>query len=419
MVKKIAVIGGGAAGMMVVATLLESKVAAEVHLFEKNTSLGKKVIISGGGRCNVTTGITDLNALEKKYVRGMSFFKAALSNFPPAKVQQWFENHDVPLKTEEDFRVFPRSDRGTDIVNAFVRVFDQYQAHIHYAEPILNMQKLGQHFQLITAKQEYSFDCVVICSGGNAYRHTGSSGDGYAFAQACGHTITALGPSLNSFEVAEEWPKQLTGLSFPSARLQVVKTKEYMAVGPFLFTHFGVSGPMTFAFSAQVAFEPIAKQTPLEVSFEPRSDFNFEQWYRILQAEIDQRGAKQIHSLLDQVLPKRFVEVVLQKADIPLTKQAATLSKDERKLICHLLTGRMIFTLTARRPGDEFVTAGGVDTAEIDRKTLESKLCPGLYFAGEVLNIDGITGGFNLQVAWATGRLVGESIVKCLAHGKS
>lgn len=412
--KKVGIIGGGAAGMMAAATLLESNVELEVHLFEKNSSLGKKVIISGGGRCNVTTGITDERALEKKYIRGMRFFKPALANFPPDKVLQWFELHGVPLKTESDSRVFPVSDRGQDIVGAFENVFAKGNLHLHFSEPIKSLSKGDVSFVLVTEIQTYEFDFIVIATGGNAYRHTGSSGDGYAFAVSCGHSITQLGPSLNSFEVVEGWPKALSGISFPAARLETCDADRVGATGPFLFTHFGISGPVTFAFSAHTAFADVTQQKPLLVSFSPFAALSFEAWYERIQKAIESAGAKQIHSLLDQLLPKRFVVTLMEIARIKPDKQAATLSKEERKNLAHLLSGKLCISLVARRPGDEFVTAGGVDTDEINRKTMESKICNSLYFAGEVVNIDGVTGGFNLQVAWATGRLAGQSILKAL-----
>lgn len=416
---RIGIIGGGAAGMMVAASLIESNTNIEIHLFEKNPSLGKKVIISGGGRCNVTTGISDRYVLEQKYIRGTQFFKPALANFPPFKVQEWFEAHGVPLKNEEDNRVFPQSDRGEDIVRAFEKLFEQKHTHIHFSEPIKLLEKQGDEFFLTTDRARHCCDFVVITTGGNAYRHTGSTGDGYAFAQAMGHSITSLGPSLNSFEAAEDWPKTLSGISFPQARLRLLNEEKVYVDGPFLFTHFGVSGPVTFAFSAHTAFASLSKQQPLLMKFSPMAEWNFEVWMERLQKDIQANGAKQIHSLLDQVLPKRFVVALLQLAQISSEKQAAVISKDERKRLAHLLAGELIISLTARRPGDEFVTAGGVNTDEVYRKSMESKICPHLFFAGEVLNIDGVTGGFNLQVAWATGRLAGESIAKRLQNSES
>ncbi|MBI4836744.1 MAG: aminoacetone oxidase family FAD-binding enzyme [Candidatus Abawacabacteria bacterium] len=416
--KKIAVIGGGAAGMMVVATLLENNANADIHLFEKNPSLGKKVIISGGGRCNVTTGINEARILERKYIRGWQFLKPSLANFPPEKVYNWFEKHGVPLKNEADNRVFPQSDQGTDIVAVFERIFAAHNVHLHLNQSVQSMTPEGNAVRIRSSALNEIFDYVVITTGGNAYRHTGSTGDGYDFAKACGHSITALGPSLNSFEVAEEWPKMLTGISFPWAQLvTLVDGEKMVANGPFLFTHFGISGPVTFAFSAHVAFLPIHRETPLPVCFSPDASVNFEQWNNRLQKLFAENGAKQVHSILSTFFPKRFVDVVLNQAMISHSKQVATISKDERKLLAYLFSGRLTFSLIARRAGDEFVTAGGVNTDEIDRKSMQSKIISQLYFAGEVMNIDGVTGGFNLQVAWATGRMAGESIAKRLQKG--
>jgi predicted Rossmann fold flavoprotein len=409
--KKVAIIGGGAAGMMAAATLLESGVPAEIHLFEKNASLGKKVIISGGGRCNVTTGLTDMKKLLTKYTRGASFLRAALAAFPPERVRQWFEDHGTPLKCEEDLRVFPVSDRGEDVVGVFERLFEKGGVHLRLATSVKEIKPEGDEFGLTTAAGLEKFDAVVITSGGNAYRHTGSTGDGYDFAKACGHTITALGPSLNSFEVLEEWPKSLSGLSFEKSALV---WSAIQVPGPFLFTHFGISGPVTFALSSHMAFETISKAQPVQVRFRPEADLGAADWDAKLKTVFSASGAKQLHNVLSQFFPDRFAQALLGLASLDGTKKAAELSKEHRQSLARLLGDGIPVTLVLRRPGDEFVTAGGVSTEEIDPKTMRSKINPNLYFAGEVMDVDGVTGGFNLQCAWATGKMAGASVAKTL-----
>lgn len=411
----IAIIGGGAAGMMVAATLSELSVDATIHIFEKNPALGKKVLISGGGRCNVTTGYTDTHLVESKYIRGSLFLRPAMAAFGPEKVFKWFELHGVPLKNEEDFRVFPRSDQGKDIVAVFEKLFAKHQVQVHFSEPVnqLVRQEDGK-FMLSTAKRAEIMDIVVITTGGNAYRHTGSTGDGYDFAKACGHTITQLGPSLNSFEVKEAWCKELSGISLPAASLVATEPKTNVITGPFLFTHFGISGPMVFAFSAQIPFAPITSQHPVTIKLYPLGYNNFDYWEQEFLSLFQQNPGKALANVLRVLLPKRLVTALLQLAHLDEGQSCHQVSKEGRRKLVHLLSGDLKLTLLARRPGDEFVTAGGVPLAEVNRKTMESQLCPNLYFGGEVLDIDGVTGGFNLQVAWATGRLVGEAIMRKL-----
>lgn len=265
-----------------------------------------------------------------------------------------------------------------------------------------------------TNKEQYEFDVVVITTGGNAYRHTGSTGDGYEFAKACGHTITKLGPSLNSFEVVEEWPKTLSGLSLPNAKLTAIAEdgEKKTAIGPILFTHFGITGPVVFALSSHLAFTTISKTAPLSLTLIPDEGHPFEKLEAVLQERYQTNGAKQLRKVLNEIYPKRFVDAILAMSGAPANQTMAKLSKELRRAVVHLLSGALQLNLSARRPGDEFVTAGGVELKEVDAKTMRSKLNPNLYFAGEVLDVDGVTGGFNLQASWAAGRLAGKSIAK-------
>ena len=416
---KIAIIGGGAAGLMVASTLVEEKVNAEIYLFEKNDVLGKKVSISGGGRCNVTTGITDKKELLSRYIRGSKFLISALSAFSPKDVMEWFQTNGVPLKIEKDLRVFPKSDIGSDVVNLFYKILRASQSvQLHTSETVKALRFFDNKFTIVTNKKEYDFDIVIITSGGNAYKHTGSTGDGYDFAKACGHTITNLGPSLNSFEIKEDWVKRLSGLSFPDAKLTFVldgdKRKEVQ--GPLLCAHFGISGPVVFALSAHLAFFEISKLCPKKIKLNPLAIEHFDSYERKLTTLISNNSAKQILNTLSELLPKSFVEELLIMANIAKDKKSAEVSKNERNKICNLLSSGIELTLISRRKGDEFVTAGGVELAEVNNKTMQSKLNPNLYLAGEVLDIDGLTGGFNLQSAWATGRLAGINIAKMVRY---
>lgn len=408
MPRTIAIIGAGAAGMMAAATILESHPDHVIHLFDKNPSLGRKVVISGGGRCNVTTGITDRKVLMTKYTRGAQFLSPALTAFTPARVRSWFEQHGVPLKCEEDLRVFPVSDDGNDVVRAFERVFRAHDVRTHLRDSVTTLTHDGTNFVVTASSGIYSCDAVIVTTGGNAYRHTGSSGDGYDFARAFGHTITPLGPSLNSFETAQSWCKELSGLSMPDAQWSVtVDGTKHRVHGPMLFTHFGVSGPSTFALSSRIAFAPISKQQPLTVAWSPIADRDFQSWDEQFLSATQENGRKHVLTFLAQTLPRRLASTLLTLAAIHEDTTLANLTKELRKRLIHLLSGELTLTFLSRRAGDEFVTAGGVVLDEVDPTTMQSRLRPGLFFAGEVLDVDGVTGGFNLQASWATGRLAG------------
>lgn len=415
---KIGIIGGGPAGMMAAATLIESGVNCQITIFDKNDHLGAKVIISGGGRCNLTTGLRDVKKVLKKYTRGQGFLNAAISKFTPKLCYEWFEDHGVPLKIEKDLRVFPKSNNGNDVVGVFEKILNNQSVEIKIKTNVSKVEKAGEKYLVIFNRGEMEFDYLVITSGGNAYRQTGSSGDGYAFAQDLGHSITQLGPSLNSFETKEKWVAKLSGLSFDDALLKVSKPV-IKVTGPFLFTHFGISGPVTFSLSSNLSYQNISEKKPIEVSITPKANLKFNDWDTILVKDIKNSPKKNLKTILTKYFPQRFVEVLIYISKVNSKNKASELSKENRQKITHLLSGGLKVNLVKRRQEDEFVTAGGVDTDEINKQTMESKISAKLFFAGEVMNIDGLTGGFNLHAAWATGKLAGNSITKLIKQKSS
>lgn len=428
---RVGIIGGGAAGMMAAVAVKENLPEAEVLLFEKNKYLGAKVSISGGGRCNVTTGIFDVRKLLENYPRGAKFLMSAMFRFPPERVMQWFESHGVKLKIEEDLRVFPKSDIGKDVVHALqsalessgvkillgsdvvsvVRMMDGRAVSNVSAEKDLAEIKPGsQEFQIsLKDGRSFLFDKLIITTGGNAYRHTGSTGDGYAFAKALGHTVTPLAPSLNSFIMADYWVKSVAGVSFEKAKIIFHGAeKKYARTGAFVFTHYGISGPAVFALSSAAAYENYTKDKPMKLSIDLFPDESSENLLKRVNAMVLKLSRKSITNFIDAFLPKSLCPVIVKFLQTPEELQAAQLSKEQRKLIVQYFK-ELPFTVVGRGSGDEFVTAGGVPLNEVNTNTMESKICPGLYFAGEILDIDGFTGGFNLQASWASGRLAGES----------
>ena len=397
----IAIIGGGAAGMMAVASLVEHGFKGEIHLFEKNSRLGVKVLISGGGRCNVTTGQDDIKKILEKYPRGAKLLKYALYEFSPQKVFEWFEEHNVPLKIEKDQRVFPRSDNGADVVQAFERIFQKNNVYVHYKTGITSIQKFDDTYAVTTSADEIMiFDIVLLTTGGEAFRHTGSTGDGYTFAENLGHTITKLAPSLHSFHLKDEYLLQIPGISFPVVSLSVEKFK---ANGPIIFTHKGISGPATFALSSLAAYTSM----PFTLSIDFLPFLSEDELFQILIKEC-QNSKVQLKNITFHYIPKSLFHAILEHNKLAEQKAGELSHKIIRNLIHQFK--HLECTVSARGKGDEFVTAGGVSSDEIDSKTFQSKISPNLFFAGEILDIDGFTGGFNLQNAWSTGYVAGRTI---------
>jgi hypothetical protein len=408
---RIGIIGAGAAGMMCAATIVEETPDVEVFLIDKNPVLGKKVMITGGGRCNVTTGIEDIAIVLKKYPRGDKFLQSALRKFSPHDTCEWFEHHGVPLMCEDDMRVFPQSQNGQDVVNAFMRIYVNSKTTLLLKHDVTSIGIQHGEF-CISFKNCASLvvDRVVLTSGGQAYRQTGSSGDGYAFAQKLGHHITPLAPSLNSFVTLEKWPGNVSGLSFPHATLTAKTKKRYMYTGPFLFTHNGMSGPVVFALSSLVAFESYSRQKPLFIHIDVLPDMHIEKLMQEIKKLIKESPKKLFKNAMRAFIPLSLVDVACTQLHIAENKKNGEIDFQTVHAMSQWIK-HIPLSVVGRGVGDEFVTAGGIETHEIDPRTMQSKVCPGLYVAGEILNIDGFTGGFNLQAAWSTGRVAGFDAV--------
>lgn len=415
----IIIIGGWPAGLMTATRLLESEKKCKIILLEANSKLGRKLVISGGGRCNVTTGIFDKKILREKYTRGFDFFEKILGEFWPKKTIKFFEENGLPLYTQDDFRVFPKSNNGEDVLEFFEKIFakNSDRIEIKFGEKVTKTEKIGEKFVITTQKNNiFESDFLVIATGWNAYAKTGSTGDGYGFAKDFGHTITTLGPSLSSFLIAENFLKELSGISFLEAKISFQtenpKTQKHIS-GSLLFTHFGISGPLAFMLSSHLAWENSIKN--LQIKFSPISDYDTKNWDNFLKEEFGKSPKKKIFAILSEKLPKRFAEIFIENFCKSISeKMVGEINKKDRENIAKILGDGIVITLLDRRPWDEFVTAGGVNTDEINAKTLESKICKNLFFAGEILNIDGYTGGFSLQICWSTGYKIGKIIAEKL-----
>lgn len=406
----VAIIGWGAAGLMCATTLLESDYKEDIFLFDKNPHLGAKVIISWGGRCNVTTGFYKKQDLKSKFPHGRDFIQESIAQFGARKIRSRFEEHNVPLKEEKDGRIFPVSNNGKDVVWAFEKLFENHKnIFTKLKERVETITKQWDGFLVTTDLAQYTVDKVVITTWGNAYRHTGSSGDGYAFALELGHTITDLGPSLTSFETEEEHFHELSGISFPDSRIIGKDGKQFD--GPLLLTHFGITGPMVFAYSAFAAFEKVSKEEPLSIKWIPDNKMSYDKWMEVLQQGVKQYSQKQLNTFLKQYFPLRFVDLIIDNYGLPPMQVMGKYTKEMFKIVAQTLGNWITLHISWRRNGDEFVTSGWVPTTEINHQTMESLLCPGLYFAGEIMDVDGVTWGYNLTSSRATGRRAGVSII--------
>ena len=382
-------------------------------VIERNDGLGKKVIISGGGRCNVTTGIHDVKTLLTKYPRGAEFLRAAMTAFPPKAVYDWFQAHGVPLKMQADLRAFPASDDGHDIVGVFEKMFAQSNVKTMLKASVEKVEKRSDEFVVHIKGNPFPIvvDALVLTTGGQAYRHTGSTGDGYAFAMALGHTVTPLAPSLNAFFTREVWPKEISGLSFEHATITAMPETSQRALftGPFLFTHKGVSGPAVFALSSLVAFEKYDTNNPLAITIDLFPAVTLKQLTARVHEMTTSNAHKRFINIVATLVPKSLADVMLAELHIDVAKPAGQAGKNDFAACAKWLKA-IPLTVVQRGAGDEFVTAGGVTLTEVDATTMQSRICPNLYFAGELLDVDGFTGGFNLQASWAAGRLAGSAI---------
>jgi predicted Rossmann fold flavoprotein len=391
------------------AAISAAKMGAEVTLFEKNDRFGRKLAITGKGRCNVTNDCTVEQFLQN-VPTNPRFLYSALDRFDTADTKDFFESAGVPLKVERGRRVFPISDKADDIVKALVR--EARAAGVKTAfEKVLSVDSAdGKIIGITTDKASYTTGAVIICTGGKSYPRTGSDGDGYAFAKALGHTITPLLPSLVPMTSQSKLCPALQGLSLKNVSLSIVDKasgKEvYSDFGEMMFTHFGLTGPMILSASAHIPDAPSGKYEA-HINLKPALDEKTLD-ARII-ADFNKYANKDFVNALSDLLPQKLIPVVISLSGIDARKKVNSITKEERHALSDVIRCLRISISGFRPINEAIVTKGGVSVKEINPKTMESKLCSGLYFAGEVLDVDAYTGGYNLQIAFATGVLAGES----------
>lgn len=401
----IAVIGGGAAGLMAAGFAAER--GARVLLFETNPKVGRKIYITGKGRCNVTNNC-DVQQVLANVPVNPRFLYSALGQFSPADVMEFFEAHGVPLKTERGNRVFPVSDKAADIVDALFSYVKKQgvQLIFHSVQRILTEN--GAVSGVEANGKVYSADRVIVATGGASYPATGSTGDGYRFARECGHTVVPPRPSLVPLVEAGDTCRQLMGLSLKNVTLSVFENnkKIYEDFGEMLFTHFGLSGPLVLSASAHMRHFG-SKAYHVEIDLKPALDEKTLD--KRLLGDFEKHKNSDFINALGDLLPRKLIPVIVQCAEIDPRVKVHSITKAQRQSLLRLLKHFPIVISGARPIAEAIVTTGGVSVKEVNPKTMESKKLSGLYFAGEVLDVDAYTGGFNLQIAWATGRLAGLS----------
>ena len=408
---KVIVIGGGAAGLFAAISAAEN--GANVILFEKNDRCGKKLRITGKGRCNVTNDCSTEEFLQN-VPTNPRFLYSALSALTTQDVKDFFEGEGVPLKTERGKRVFPVSDKAQDIVSALVSASRARGVKI-INEKVLSLivsdiEGAKKINGVISEGGEYLADAVIVCTGGRSYTRTGSDGDGYAFAKSAGHTVTPLLPSLVPIVCAGKLCPSLQGLSLKNVSLSITdkttKKEVYSDFGEMMFTHFGITGPMVLSASAHIP-DIASGKYEAKINLKPALDEKTLD-ARIL-SDFSKYSNKDLINALGDLLPQKLIPVTISLSGIDPRKKINSIPREERQSLIDVIRGLRL-TLIGFRPLDEaIITKGGVSVKEIDPKTMASKKCAGLYFAGEVIDVDAYTGGFNLQIAFSTGNLAGRS----------
>lgn len=403
---KVIVIGGGAAGMM--AALTAAKKGNQVTLLEKNEKLGKKIYITGKGRCNLTNNCSN-DDFFKNVVTNPKFLFSAINSFNPSSTMELFESLGLSLKTERGDRVFPASDKASDVTKTLENELYRLGVDISLNTKVNSL--IIENGKVVGVKTEICdilCDSVIVATGGISYPTTGSDGDGYKFAKLCGHTIKPLIPSLVGIELESNEHKELQGLSLKNVNITARRGDKtiYSDFGEMLFTHYGVSGPIILSTSCFInKYQP--KEISLSIDLKPA--LNEKTLEDRLLRDFKENNTKSILSVIRGLVPKNMVELIARRSNIYINKNCSQITQEERTRLINTLKN-LLFKVNKLRPIEEaVVTSGGVNVKEINPKTMESKLINGLFFAGEVIDVDAFTGGFNLQIAFSTGYAAGNN----------
>lgn len=409
--KKIVVVGGGPAGMM--AAIQSARNGHRVILLEKNEKLGKKLFITGKGRCNITNAC-DVSDLFNYVMSNPKFLYSAFYGFTNEDMITFLENIGLKTKVERGGRVFPASDKSSDVIKVLQKECEKNGVEIRLNTKVKEITEINQTIDSVVLEngEKIEADVVVVATGGISYSSTGSTGDGFVWAKKMGHTITELRPGLVGMTVKENVPQVLQGLTLKNVELSITKKQQkkelYHGFGELLFTHYGVSGPLILSASSQVG--DLLKKDVLELHIDVKPALTAEQLDQRVLRDFEKSQNLDIQNAMTHLLPKSMIPEILKMADIPIGKKVHQLKKEDRKRIVGTLKD-VPLTLTGLRGMEEaIISRGGVCVNEVDPGTMESKIIKGLHFAGEVLDLDALTGGFNLQIAWSTGYAAGTML---------
>lgn len=418
--RKVIIIGGGAAGMM--AAISASKEGKKVLLLEKNEKLGKKLFITGKGRCNITSAC-DPDEFLNHVATNSRFLYSSFSRFNNHDVVRLLNDAGLKTKVERGQRVFPQSDHSSDVIGTLKRLCDRNHVEILYHAKV---EKILLHdHEGVSGEKKRSFagvqlsdgrviqgDSLIIATGGCSYTSTGSDGDGYRLARELGHSIRPVYPSLVPFIMKETWCRDLMGLTLKNISIRVKNGKKviYEGFGEFLFTHFGVSGPLVLTASTCLGkYQKALEAGQLTLLLDLKPSLTMEQLEKRYLREFDTYRNKNISNVIERMLPRKMVPVFLREAGVPEDKKVRDITKKERRRMEELMKGMEMHITGVRGFEEAIVTRGGVNVKEVSPTTMESKLVDHVFFAGEILDVDAVTGGFNLQIAWSTGYTAGYS----------
>lgn len=406
---KVLIVGGGAAGMF--AAITAARKGHDVFVYEKNEKLGKKLFITGKGRCNLTNAC-DMETLFSSVISNSKFMYSSFYGYTNQDVIDFFGEIGLKTKVERGDRVFPLSDHSSDVIRCLEQEMKRLGVQVFLRTEIKSVEEENGHFNHIVLAdgRKIKGDACIVATGGLSYPTTGSTGDGYRFAEKLGHTIKECMPALVPMEVKEPWITELQGLSLRNVDVTIYdgKKKLYHEFGEMLFTHYGVSGPLMISASSYVGKKLSGKHLSLEIDLKPA--LSIEALDKRVLRDFEENQNKQFKNAIGKLFPAKLVPVMIELSGIDPEKKVNVISKEERNYFVHLIK-HFSMTITGLRGYNEaIITKGGIKTKEIDPGTMESKLVKGLYFAGEVLDLDALTGGFNLQIAWSTGYAAGMSI---------